>query len=128
MDCEDYVVAIKWYSDALTLGPPAQRDILLKRSKAHAILGSWEEVLLDVDKVTIACRIQRTLVIDTPQVIELDPLSHEGYERKHAALHVMGRYHEAFRAFRTMLSTLEGSPNPLLDGRHFINTPQNHTC
>ncbi|KAI9455063.1 hypothetical protein HD554DRAFT_298739 [Boletus coccyginus] len=44
--------------------------------------------------------------------IELDPSSHRGYERKHAALHAMGRYSEAFEAFRSMLSRLEQSPDP----------------
>ncbi|KAI9455058.1 hypothetical protein HD554DRAFT_299377 [Boletus coccyginus] len=44
--------------------------------------------------------------------IELDPSFHRGYERKHAALHGMGRYSEAFEAFRVMLSTLEQSPDP----------------
>ncbi|KAI9567128.1 hypothetical protein HD554DRAFT_2220333 [Boletus coccyginus] len=42
---------------------------------------------------------------------ELGPLSHTGYQRKHAALHAMGRYSEAFDAFRTMLSILEQSPH-----------------
>ncbi|KAI9455067.1 hypothetical protein HD554DRAFT_298454 [Boletus coccyginus] len=44
--------------------------------------------------------------------VELDPSSHKGYERKHAALHAMGQYDEAFEAFRVMLSKLEQSPDP----------------
>ncbi|KAI9571003.1 hypothetical protein HD554DRAFT_235697 [Boletus coccyginus] len=44
--------------------------------------------------------------------IELDPSSHTGYERKHAALHDMGHHGEAFAAFKTMLSRLEQSPDP----------------
>ncbi|KAI9567529.1 hypothetical protein HD554DRAFT_973015 [Boletus coccyginus] len=44
--------------------------------------------------------------------IELDPSSYTGYERKYAALHGMGRYGEAFEAFRVMLSTLVQSPDP----------------
>ncbi|KAI9459521.1 hypothetical protein HD554DRAFT_2330921 [Boletus coccyginus] len=43
--------------------------------------------------------------------IELGPLSHTGYQTKHAALHAMGRYSDAFEAFRTMLSTLKQSPH-----------------
>ncbi|KAI9571789.1 hypothetical protein HD554DRAFT_2036681 [Boletus coccyginus] len=44
--------------------------------------------------------------------IELDPSSHRGYERKHVALHAMGRHSDAFEAFRVMLSILEQSPDP----------------
>ncbi|KAI9571804.1 hypothetical protein HD554DRAFT_1826569 [Boletus coccyginus] len=46
------------------------------------------------------------------QHIELDPSSHSGYERKHAALCGMGRHSEAFEAFRVMLSRLEQSRDP----------------
>ncbi|KAF8548150.1 hypothetical protein OG21DRAFT_801293 [Imleria badia] len=46
------------------------------------------------------------------EVIELEPSSHEGYEGKHAALHSMGRYREAFETFKTMLLKLEQSPDP----------------
>ncbi|KAI9571626.1 hypothetical protein HD554DRAFT_1798465 [Boletus coccyginus] len=45
------------------------------------------------------------------EVIELDPSSHRGYEGKHTAFYGMGRYGEAFEAFRTMLSKLEQSPD-----------------
>ena len=45
--------AIKLYSDALTLNPPNQRDILLKQSKVRAVMGSWEAALIDADKVWI---------------------------------------------------------------------------
>jgi len=43
------------------------------------------------------------------QDIELGPSSHRGHERKHAALHAMGRHSEAVEAFGMMLSTLERS-------------------
>ena len=56
-------------------------------------------------------------MIHTIQVIELDPLSHRGYEGKHAALHGMGRHSEAFEAFRVMLSKFEQSPDPQISGR-----------
>ena len=51
MDCKNYDGAIKQYSDALTLDPTNQRDILLKRSKARAVMISWQEALIDADKV-----------------------------------------------------------------------------
>lgn len=66
----------------------------------------------------ISCHINPTSLIHT-QLIQLDPYSHKGYERKHAALHSMGRYSEAFEAFRTMLSKLEQSPDPQTHGRLF---------
>ena len=55
---------------------------------------------------------QTDLADPCSQLIELDPSSHKGYEGKHAALHRMRRYSEAFEAFTTMLSKLEQSPDP----------------
>ncbi|KAI9567130.1 hypothetical protein HD554DRAFT_1027307 [Boletus coccyginus] len=54
---------------------------------------------------------QDILLKRSKEDIELGPLSHTGYQTKHAALHAMGRHSEAFEAFRTMLSTLERSPH-----------------
>ena len=51
MGSENYDEAIQRYSDALTLEPTNQSDILLKRSKVRAAMGSWEEALIDADKV-----------------------------------------------------------------------------
>ena len=53
------------------------------------------------------------------QVIELDPLSHSGYEGKHAALHGVGHHSEAFEAFRMMLSKLEQSSDPQIRSKLF---------
>jgi hypothetical protein len=64
----------------------------------------------------ISRRIKRASVIRAIQAIELDPSSHSGYERKHAALHGMGRYNEACEAFKTMISKLEESPHPHIRG------------
>ena len=57
MDSKNYDEAIKHYSDALSLGPTNQCDILLKRSKVRAVMGSWEEALIDADKVWIVCHV-----------------------------------------------------------------------
>lgn len=54
-----------------------------------------------------------------PQMIELDPSSHTGYEGRHAALHDMGRYMEALEEFRIMLSKLEQSSDPQIRGELF---------
>ena len=53
------------------------------------------------------------------QIIELDPSSFKGYERKHAALHGMGCYTKAFKEFDMMLSKLEQSADPHIRGAPF---------
>jgi hypothetical protein len=68
---------------------------------------------------SISCHIKWTSVIHTIQDIELDPLSHRGYEGKHAALHGMGRYSEAFEVFKMMLSILDQSPDPQIRSKLF---------
>ena len=50
-------------------------------------------------------------MIDHHQVVELDPLSPWGYERRHAALHKAGEYQNAVNAFEEMLS------------RHILQSP-----
>ena len=45
-------------------------------------------------------------------MIELDPSSPWGYERKRAALHEAGDYDSAISAFQEMLSKMEQSPDP----------------
>ena len=76
----------------------------------------------------ISCHIKWTSVIHTIQVIELDPSSHRGYEGKHAALHGMERYTEAFEAFRMMLSKLEQSPDPKIRGKPSVNIADSIDC
>ncbi|KAF8548436.1 hypothetical protein OG21DRAFT_1489393 [Imleria badia] len=78
-DSKKHDEAIKYYSNALSLGPQNVNDIRLKCGD---------------------------------EIIELDPSSHTGYEAKHAALHNMGRYREAFESFTMMLSKLEQFPDP----------------
>ncbi|KAI9570047.1 hypothetical protein HD554DRAFT_2189083 [Boletus coccyginus] len=92
-DEEKHDEAIGHYSNALLLDP-TDNDVLLKRSKE--VFTSHQ-----TDPTDPHC-----------QDIWLRLLSHMGYERKHAALHAMGRHSEAFDAFRTMLSILEQSPHP----------------
>ena len=57
MDAKNYDEAIKLYSDTLTLDPTNQHDILLKRSKVRVVTGSWEQALVDADKVWIAFHV-----------------------------------------------------------------------
>lgn len=43
--------AIKQYSVALSLNPPAAQSLYLKRSKARAIKGLWEDAIADANEV-----------------------------------------------------------------------------
>ncbi|KAF8126554.1 hypothetical protein EV363DRAFT_1347847 [Boletus edulis] len=81
--------AISHYSAALALRPAAPPSLFMKRSKAY-IAGGFSEAALN----------------DANKVIELDPSSPWGYERKHEALHKAGDYANAINAFETMLSKI----------------------
>ena len=74
----------------------------------------------------ISCHIKRASMIRIIQAIELDPSSHNGYERKHAALHGMKRHTEAFEAFKTMISRLEESPDPHIRGASYQYCAEQH--
>ncbi|KAF8415077.1 hypothetical protein L210DRAFT_2760275 [Boletus edulis BED1] len=69
--------------------------VLIKRSKAYVASGLWEPALNDANKV-----------------IELNPSSPWGYERKHAALHKARDYESATCAFEAMLSKMSQSFDP----------------
>ena len=56
------------------------------------------------------------LSIDDHQVIELDPLSPWGYERRHAALHKAGDYENAINAFEAMLLKMSQLSDPDFHG------------
>ncbi|KAF8431299.1 hypothetical protein L210DRAFT_3560691 [Boletus edulis BED1] len=91
---------------------PAGRSlvrVLIKRSKVYVADGLWELALNDANKV-----------------IELDPSSPWGYERKHAALHKAGDYENAVNAFEAMLSKMSKSTDPGLH-RHYINPTNTRT-
>ena len=49
-------------------------------------------------------------------MIELDPMSPWGHERKHAVLHKAGDYQNAIKAFEVMLSTMLKSSDPEIHG------------
>ncbi|KAF8546332.1 hypothetical protein OG21DRAFT_1502001 [Imleria badia] len=84
--------AIVQYSTALCLNPSNPVGLLVKRSKARAMLGLWEDALKDAD-----------------EVIKTDSLSPWGYERRYAALHALQRYDDAINASSRMHSLIEGS-------------------
>ncbi|KAF8552461.1 hypothetical protein OG21DRAFT_1511487 [Imleria badia] len=104
--------AILQYSSALSLNPSNPEGLFVKRSKAHAMLGLWEEALKDAD-----------------EAIKADPGSPWGYERRHAALHGLQRYDEAMYAFTHMLSLIEGSRDQDIRqlGTKYISPSQSET-
>ena len=57
MESKNHDEAIGYFSDALSLGPMDLSDILVKRSKARAVMGSWEGALIDADKVWNVFRV-----------------------------------------------------------------------
>ncbi|KAN0094882.1 hypothetical protein V8E55_003169 [Tylopilus felleus] len=105
MGIERYDDAISHYSEALHLHPVTPLSFLLKRSKAYVAKGLWEQALNDANKV-----------------VELDPLSPWGYERKHAALHKAGHYKDAIIAFEVMLSRMVESSDPEIRGMELVSS------
>ncbi|KAG9309770.1 hypothetical protein JVU11DRAFT_10144 [Chiua virens] len=92
MNSQQYDEAVQHLSIVLSLDRIDRIDALVKRSEALVLIGAWEDALTDAD-----------------EVIKLDPSSHRGHERRHAALHVARRHTEAVDAFHTMLSKLKES-------------------
>ena len=75
-------------------------------------VGSWQQTLDDANQVLHSRLSAANLVDAYLQVINLDPSSPWGHERKHAALHKAGDYDGAITAFQEMLSKMEQSPDP----------------
>ncbi|KAN0101233.1 hypothetical protein V8E55_001217, partial [Tylopilus felleus] len=93
--------AVSHYPTSLVLKPATVQNLLIKRSKAYMAKGLTVEALNDANKV-----------------IELDPLSPWGYERKHAALHKAGCHQDAINAFDAMLSRMSQSSDPEIRALH----------
>ena len=51
MNVKQYDGAISQYTAALSLDPPSPHDLLVKRSKAHAEKGNWNNALNDANEV-----------------------------------------------------------------------------
>ena len=50
MNGRQYDIAISQYSTALSLNSIPSQALFVKRSKAHAAQGSWEDALSDANK------------------------------------------------------------------------------
>ncbi|KAF8547208.1 hypothetical protein OG21DRAFT_1501672 [Imleria badia] len=99
MATRQYDEAISQYSAALSLNPA--QVLFVKRSKAYAEKGLWEDALNDAN-----------------MVITLDPSSPFGYEGKYVALRGAGRHMDTLHAFEMMLSMMLRSPDPEIRERH----------
>lgn len=115
MNTKQHGDAAPYYTAALALGPAAPQGLLIKRSKAYIASGLWEAALSDANRVRLPVS-GRLSFLDHHQVVELDPSSPWGYERKHAALHQAGDYKNSINAFETMLSTMSQSSDAEIRG------------
>ena len=52
---QEHDEAISRYSSALPLDPTTRVDILMKRSKARASKGLWDDALIDANDVRVFC-------------------------------------------------------------------------
>jgi tetratricopeptide (TPR) repeat protein len=104
--------AIEQYSVALSLNPTTAHGLYLKRSKARAIKGFWEDAISDANEVWLFFHLETIYCwCRARKAIILDPACPWGYERKHAALHGAQRFDEAVDVFVSMLSAIENSPD-----------------
>ena len=51
MGSQNYSEAVEHFSTLLSLGTEDRMDILIKRSRARAMMESWEDTLKDADEV-----------------------------------------------------------------------------
>ncbi|KAI6105173.1 hypothetical protein EDD17DRAFT_1761875 [Pisolithus thermaeus] len=76
---------------------PGSARLLVKRSKAKASKGFWDDSLADAD-----------------QAIHKDNLCQWGYERRYVALHALRRYQEATETLGEIVTKVEESTSPKL--------------
>ncbi|KIK21820.1 hypothetical protein PISMIDRAFT_533738 [Pisolithus microcarpus 441] len=95
LDSAEHDGALAQYPAALSLIPASPAGLFMKRSRAQAAKGLWEEALQDANGA-----------------VKADPSNPRCYETKHAALHGAKQYDEAIDAFKSMLHAIEQSPDP----------------
>ncbi|KAI6011786.1 hypothetical protein EDC04DRAFT_3145675 [Pisolithus marmoratus] len=84
-------------TQSTTALPFSPAGLLVKRSRARAAKGLWEDALQDAN-----------------QAVRVDPSNPCGREAKHVALHGAKRYDEAIDAFESMLHVIEQSSDPVI--------------
>ncbi|KAG6373278.1 hypothetical protein JVT61DRAFT_6905 [Boletus reticuloceps] len=90
----EHVVAAQG-SAALPPSPTGSIDLVVERSEARAAVKLREDALENAN-----------------EAIQTDASCHYAYERKHVALHGMGRYDEAIETYENMLSMIGQSGDP----------------
>ncbi|KAI6144919.1 hypothetical protein BKA82DRAFT_4168114 [Pisolithus tinctorius] len=75
--------------------PPSPAGLFVRRSRARAAKGLWEDALQDAN-----------------EAVKAGPSCPWGYEAKHVALHGAKLYDEAIDAFKSMLQVIEQSHDP----------------
>ena len=104
MNARQFDEAVSQYTAALSLDPVSPRDLRVKRSRAYAEKGKWEDALNDANEVVyFQFRSTSSMLMGFVQVIKLDPSSPSGYERKYATL-LMGHNDDAIVAFERQCS------------------------
>ncbi|KAI5981867.1 hypothetical protein EDC04DRAFT_2916171 [Pisolithus marmoratus] len=91
------------YSDMLPLSPPSTASLLIKRSRARATAGKWDNALQDAN-----------------DAVKADPSYPWGYEAKCVALHGAKRYDEAIKTFKLMLHVIEQSRDPAIKRMYLL--------
>ncbi|KAG8216354.1 hypothetical protein J3R82DRAFT_6433 [Butyriboletus roseoflavus] len=100
MNTGQYDEATSQYSAALSLNPTAAQALFVKRSKARAARGLWEDALSDAN-----------------EAISLDPSSPFGYESKYVASRGAGHHKDTLQAFEIMLLKMAQSPDLVIHGK-----------
>ena len=116
-DSKKHDEAIGYYSNALSLDPTHLNDILLKRSKVQAIMGWWEEALVDACKVYIVFHVTS----DGPQSSILSRSSSSTHHHMEGMRGSMLHY-TAWGVIATrlrQLSSLEQSSDPQIRSKLF---------
>ena len=122
MNAKEFDDAILQYTVALSLNPVTLKDLLGKRSKAHAGKGEWEDALNDANEVAHFNLFEFLYVHGFAQVIKFDLSSLLGYEKKHEALRGLGRHDDAIDTFKVMLLKMSESSDPEIrgEGNHAV--------
>ncbi|KAG9310443.1 hypothetical protein JVU11DRAFT_9583 [Chiua virens] len=88
MTVERYEEATSLYSTALSLNPIFPQALLVKRSKAYAARGMWDDAMNDINE---------TITLDPPASLP-------SRDEKHVELHGAGRYQDAFEELLVKMS------------------------
>ncbi|KAI6042189.1 hypothetical protein EDC04DRAFT_1023591 [Pisolithus marmoratus] len=92
------------YSTALPFSPPSPSSLFIRRSRARAAKGLWEDAMQDANTA-----------------VKVDPSCPWGYKAQQMALHGAKRYGEAIDAFKSMLHAIEQCAEIRHLRKHYIS-------